>query len=70
MELLRGQDMKGIGKIKYNIGDKVLWNDIPVIITDLWVTDDALYPSDNGIYYFVKSEWFCGGVKQHELKKA
>jgi hypothetical protein len=62
--------MQGIGKIKYNIGDKVVWHDIPVTITDLWVVDDALYSSDNGIYYFVKSEWFCGSVKQYELGKA
>lgn len=57
-------------KIKFNIGNKVLWNNIPFTITDLWVTYDSIYPRDNGVYYFVKSEWFCGSVKQYELRKA
>lgn len=57
-------------KIKFNIGDKVVWNDIFVIVTDLWVIDDSIYTRDNGVYYFVKSEYFCGGVRQNELKLA
>lgn len=55
-------------KIKFAIGDKVSWNGIPVTVTDVWIEKESHYQNKNGIFYFVKSPWFDGGVKQEELR--
>ncbi len=57
-------------KIKFNFGDNVIWHDILVTITDIWVVDESIYPDEIGVYYFVKSPWFEGSVKQSSLKAA
>ncbi len=55
-------------KIKFKIGDRAIWHDIPVIISDVWVEEKSRYPNENGIFYRIKSPWVETSAKQNELE--
>lgn len=53
----------------FQIGEVVSCRGVPVSIEKIEVVEGSYYPDENGIFYFVKSFWFDGWVRQSELKR-
>ena len=53
----------------FQIGEVVSCKGVPASIEKIEVVEGSYYPDENGIFYFVKSFWFDGWVRQSELKR-